>query len=723
MNTRTRTIHAPARRRTSLAVRAALLGLSMAALAAPAQADDVAPARTTELDKVQVTGERVEAYDPGPSSTSTGLALSSRQTPQAVTVVTAQRIQDEGMETVTDVVNRTTGISVNQYETNRAGFTARGFDITNLQVDGVPTSWDAAWSSGEVQTSLAIFDRVEVVRGPTGLMTGAGDPSAAINLVRKRADSRELAATVELGYGRWNQARLLGDVSGALNSAGTVRARGVVEYTEGDSFRDYASDTRTTVFGTVEFDLAPSTVLVAGASRQETEGDGPMWGGLPYLYADTGRVIPWDVSDTTAPKWASWDTEYTSYYARFEHAFAGGWKLRATATRGDRHADSFLLYLSGPLVEDGTGLTAFPGSYITHSVQDDYGLHLSGPLRLGGRSHELAFGAMYSDKDFTADSRNAAWPYPEVGDFDDWDGNYPVPDWSAPAMYEVGNTQQKGFYAVARWSLADTLRLITGARLSSYNRTGSGLWTTPYEVDIDDEVTPYAGIVWDFSRAWSAYASYTDIFQPQDARDFDNNLLDPIVGRGIEGGIKGELLDGRLYAAASVFRIEQDNLAQEAGVIDRGNGPEVYYRGAEGATSTGYELELAGRIAEGWNASLGWSAFQAEDAAGAPLNTIYPRRLLRLFTTWEVPGTGLTVGGGSSWESSTWTGLMPGVKIKQESHALVNLMARYAFTPQLALQLNVDNAFDEEYFGMFAAYNALTYGSPRNVTATLRYRF
>ncbi len=697
--------------------------------ASGSDAADNSTADAVDLDKVEVIGTRVSEYRPGPSTTSTGLSLTSRQTPQSVTVVTQQRIEDEGLQTITDVVNNTTGISVNQYETHRAGFTARGFDITNLQVDGVPTTWQAAWSSGEVQTSLAIYDHVEVVRGATGLMTGAGDPSAAINLVHKRADSKDLSGTVEVGYGSWQQWRLLGDVSAALNATGTARARAVAEYTQGDSWLRFANDQTSTLFATVEADLSPSTLLTVGISSQETDPRAPMWGGLPYWYADTGRVIPWDRSDTTAPKWARWNTEYVNYYAKLEHRFDNDWSIRATASRGEREADSYLLYLSGPLKEDGSGLSSFAGSYLTNTDQNDFGIHAEGPFVLAGRTHELAVGVLYSENDFRADSRNALTSS-GVGNFNDWDGNYPEPEWSAPYLYETSRTKQEGLYAVARWSLADPLHLITGARLSNYKRTGAGLYAAPYEVKVDDEVTPYAGIVYDFSPSWSAYASYTDIFQPQDAKDFDGQLLDPIVGRSGEIGVKAELLDGRLYASGAVFRIEQDNLAQEAGTVDRGNGPEVYYRAAEGATSRGFEVEVAGEITTDWNISAGYSQFKATDANDVDINSIYPRKLLRLFTTWRLPGgwNALTIGGGASWESRTYT-LDPAApagtngRIEQDAHALVNLMARYEFTPQFSAQLNINNALDEEYFGMFAAYSAITYGAPRNANLTLRYRF
>ena len=158
--------------------------------------------------------------------------------------------------------------------------------------------------------------------------------------------------------------------------------------------------------------------------------------------------------------------------------------------------------------------------------------------------------------------------------------------------------------------------------------------------------------------------------------------------------------------------------------------PETYYRAAAGAKSEGIEFDLAGRLAQGWNASAGYTHFRAKDAAGADVNSIYPRRLLRVFTSYQLPGawSGLTVGGGVNWEGRTYTvdPLAPAATdgiIEQKAFALVNLMARYEFNGQLSAQLNLNNVFDKTHFGMFAAYGGINYQAPRSASLTLRYRF
>lgn len=707
----------------------------MVALALPAfsRADEsaseaVLPAVKVSAGLMGETSEGTGSYTTGKTRTATPLSTSLRETPQSVSVVTQQRIEDQGLFTITDVLNSVTGVSINQYETNRGQFTARGFDINTLMIDGVPTTWDQAWSSGEITTSLAIYDRVEVVRGATGLTTGAGDPSAAVNLVRKRASSKELAGTVEVGIGSWNERRTMVDLSTPVNEAKTLRARVVGEYVDGDSWVDNLTKKNQTIFATLEADLSADTLLSAGYSRQESDPHGSMWGGLPVWYSDGSRTN-WDRSKSSAADWTRWNSVYENYFASLEHRFDNDWKIKASYSHGDRSADSYLLYMAGaPDRVTGLGMNyPWPGSYQVRTQQQDIGVQASGPFAWLGRTHELAVGAVHSKQTFNADSR-AGLGGPAT-DFNAWDGSYAEPAWGDLAYYGEATTKQDALYGVARFSVTDPLSLIVGARVTNYQRSGDDAYSSPYTTKVSHELTPYAGVTYDLGENYSVYASYADIFQPQQVRDINGSYLDPILGKSTEAGVKGEFFGGRLNGSLAVFRINQENLAQSTGVLIPGTTPpETAYRATEGATSEGFEVDLAGELAPGWNASAGYTRFKATDANGADVNSIYPRQLLRVFTSYRLPGAlnALTVGGGVNWQGTTYTYAQNplGVteKIEQDPYALVSLMTRYQINKQFSAQLNINNLFDETYYGMFDAYDQTTYGAPRNAMLTLKYK-
>ena len=705
------------------------VAMALPAAAAAQQASDALPEVKVQSTAPSDTTENTGLYSTaGKSSAATPLGLALRDTPQSVSVVTRQRIEDQGLSNITDVVNNTTGVSVNQYETNRAQFTARGFNINTLMIDGVPTTWEQPWSSGEILTSLSMYDRIEVVRGATGLTTGAGDPSAAINLVRKRARSKEFTGTAELELGSWSHRRAMVDLSAPLNEAKTVRARVVAEDSRKDSWIDLLGNDSTTLFATAEADLTPRTLLRVGLSRQDSDSRGAMWGGLPVWFADGSRTR-WSRSKSTSADWVRWSSTYDTYFAALDHQFDNGWKLGASYNHGKRKADSHLLYLLGaPDRTTGLGMMTWPGSYKVATTQEDVGLQASGPFEWLGRKHELALGLTHAKQQFNADSRAASGAM--APDFNNWDGSYPEPAWGPLSYYGDNTVTQNAVYGVVRLHVADPLRVIAGARLTRFERSGNAVGAAPVAMTFKHELTPYVGVVYDVNDNVSAYASYTDIFQPQQERDINGQYLDPILGKSLEVGAKGEFFDGRLHASAAVFQIKQQNLAQSTGANIPGTvPPETAYRAADGATSRGFELELTGELARGWNLTAGYTQFRATDASGADVNSLYPRKLFKVFTTYRLPGvwSGLTLGGGVTWQGDTYTDAAnpqrATERITQNAYALVGLMARYDFNRQLSLQLNVNNVFDKSYYGMFDAFSQLTYGAPRNATLALRYKF
>ena len=147
---------------------------------------EINQSNTVDLSAVTVSGQYSvnKVID-----TATGLGLTLKETPQSVSVMTEQRIQDQSLDTVVDTIKNTIGVSHSAWDNVRNELQARGFKIENYQIDGVPMAWSILGDSGETIADVSIYERVEFVRGSTGLLTGTGDPSGSINLVRKQADS------------------------------------------------------------------------------------------------------------------------------------------------------------------------------------------------------------------------------------------------------------------------------------------------------------------------------------------------------------------------------------------------------------------------------------------------------------------------------------------------------------------------------------------------------
>ncbi|KAG0771746.1 hypothetical protein G6F22_016227 [Rhizopus arrhizus] len=218
--------------------RPTVLALAVTALmiAPLAHADGTADPSARTLDTVKVTadGEMPGSYTVKGARTATKLDLSLRETPQSVTVVTRQRLDDMGLFSLSDVMGQVTGVSVSVTDSERINYVSRGYTIDNFQIDGMLNTFGG---SIKTNTDNVIYERIEVIRGATGLTTGAGDPSGTISMIRKRpTDTFQMGANVTLG--RWGNRRLEADLGGPVAWDGRIRARIVAAKQQSNSFRD-----------------------------------------------------------------------------------------------------------------------------------------------------------------------------------------------------------------------------------------------------------------------------------------------------------------------------------------------------------------------------------------------------------------------------------------------------------------------------------------------------
>ena len=657
----------------------------------------------------------------------TGLPLSPLETPQTISVITQQQIQDQGFNTINDALDFTVGISKKDIDRGRSAITARGFEVQNFQLDGAP------FENGNVgfgETSTAQYERVDLVRGAAGLMQGAGDPSAVVNLIRKHATEREFAGNISLEAGSWDRFAATLDIQSPLNAAGTVRARAVAQAYTQDSFVDLEKKKGLLLYGVIDADLGDRTTLSFGASYQRDERDGIMWAQLPYWYSD-GTRTDWRRSKTTGADWGLWNTTEISAFATLKHKLGGDWEIRGDIGYHKGLENSKLLWLDGlPDRVTGAGVNSYGYWYKADPEQWHGSIQAHGSFTLLGGQHDLAFGAMASRVDNGWTNRDPIAIDP-IADFNSFDGGLAEPEWGARYdMSGFGNTTQAAVYASTRIGLIGGLKLIGGGRLSYYKREEhQSLYSSPYTLSYKGQITPYVGLIYNFTDNLSAYASYTNIFKPQgDLRDRNNNLIDPLEGSNYEAGLKALLLDGQLLATASVYRIEQDNLAVADGLIP--GTPIQAYRGMKGTVAKGYELEVVGKITPQWDVSAGWSDYRAKDADGAHVLAHQPRRVFNFATRYDFTGTldGLSVGGAVKWESRPpVTAVNPGTNVEerigQPAYAIANIMARYDVTETLSLQVNVDNLFDKRFFSGNVWFPGFVYGEPRNARLTLKYRF
>lgn len=675
---------------------------------------------------ITITAEDDEqSYTVKSTKSATGLTLSPLETPQSVSVITRQRMDDQQMTTVQDALKQVTGVSIKAVDRGRNSLSARGFSINNFQLDGVPV---VSGNVGIETTNNAIYQTVEVVRGATGLLNGAGNPAATINLVRKHADSPVIKGEISGHIGSWDNYGIGADVQSPLTQSGDIRGRIVVQHQQAESFIDLEDTQSSTLYAVVDTDLTENTQFSIGASYQKDDRSGIYWGGLPRWFSD-GTATNWSRSKTTATDWGKWNTEQTTVFLNLAHQFANGWGIKFSANHFRQEEESELLWTWGePDIDTGLGMETAPYWYITSPRQNQFNFIANKDFSLFGRQHEFVIGAMHTTSkggwDMYWDPINPQESTGSIGNFYQWSGKFPKPVWGDRSSLTSTKTTQSAVYSALRLHVAEPLKVILGGRVTNWENETDGSETREEK----NVFTPYIGALYDFNDYATGYVSYTSIFNPQNNRDRNGNYLDPVEGNSYEIGLKFNLIEDKLTASIAAYRTEQDNFA----VADEGyfipGTTTVASRPAQGTVAKGYEAEINGSITDHWDLSLGMATFSAKDAENQDVATEHPRRSLNLFTKYDLSNwiNGFTIGGGLNWQSraptqatNPVTGLSE--KVGQPAYVLANVMAEYKVSEPLSIQLNVNNLFDKTYWT--DSWGTFTYGEPRHFKLGLRYKF
>lgn len=675
---------------------------------------------TVQLPDIKVAGDDTSGEVTPPGVTTIGkLPLKLRETPQSVSVIDHERIEQQNLFSLDEVMQQATGVTVQPFQLLTTAYYVRGFKINSFELDGVPAMLGETAGSPQ---DMAVYERVEILRGSNGLLHGSGNPAATVNLVRKRPQ-KAFAASTTLSGGTWDRYRGEVDVGGPLTQTGNVRGRVVAAYEDRDYFYDVGKQDTQLLYGITEFDLSPDTLLTLGAQYQTIDSVTNM-AGVPM--AKDGSSLNLSRSTYLDVDWDRFKWTTRRVFGSLEQQLDHDWKAKVAAEYQD--ADSSLRYAGAfgaidPLTGDGGRLTG--AAYKFSSTQKSVDASVNGPYSLFGRSHELLLGTNYSHGETEQRTAQFTTSLNVPVNVYRWDpSSVPKPGIDAYKSPGSTTTTSKGVYALTRYKLLDPLTLVIGGRASWWDQDAPTSHFTPGR-----EITPYGGLIWDFAQNWSWYASYAEVYQPQTGQTWSGDLLKPVEGKTYETGIKGELADGRLNVSLAVFRIDLENNPQ----VDPdhpGVGSTTYYISGGKVRSQGFELESSGYITPEWNVSAGYTYTSTEylkdtNASGERYASFTPRHMARVWTQYELPWQDRrwSVGAGVQAQSdySTQSGA---VTLEQGGYALLNARVAYRIDEHWTAAVNGNNLADRKYYQSLSNVNWNNrYGEPRSLNLTLRGTF
>lgn len=647
------------------------------------------------------------------SKGATNLPMEIKDTPQTISTIEQESIRNFGVSSSNDALRLGTGINVDEWETNRTGYNARGFDIMLTQIDGLGMTND--WGLVEGQLDTFLFDKIELTRGANGLLTGVGNASGTINFVRKRPVNED-GGEIQLTGGSHQLKRLALDYNKVLTDDGEWAGRLVFAQENKDSYLRALNDKRTSLYGVVEGQIGVNGILTLGLTYQNSRQRSPMWGSLTLPYAD-GSLAEFDVSASTSQDWTRWNNRSYNAFIEYSHMLSPDWEGKVTYSHTKGSGDTKLFYaysLTGHLNDDNTGLLGWPYRSDSESQVNIIDANLMGSFDAFGRQHEAVFGLSHSRQtSLTYTYDGATFPvlpaFPYAGDV------YPEPTWGAKSVAADGEQDITRLYAASRLSLTDRLAGVLGVNAIHLKRDGTAIYGggTNLDNETTEKASPYVGLTYDFSPDVLGYVSYSDIFQAQDQRDINGAFLAPMQGVNTEVGVKAEWFDGNLLTTLAVFSAKQKGLATVAGFdpVAQWN----YYE-AKDVTSRGFEIEATGYLSDDTQLTVGYTSLKLTGEDGSDIYEWVPRHTLKMRADTRLPMLpDMRVGSAVRWQSD----ISKDGGAWQDSYVLADAFAAYALNDNVTLRLNVNNLLDKKYIRS-VQYGAI-YGAPRSILLSLDY--
>ncbi|HVI52317.1 MAG TPA: TonB-dependent siderophore receptor [Candidatus Sulfotelmatobacter sp.] len=698
-------------------------------LAAPVRADEAED--VIEVPKISVTDgaiqgqqplvsqtEGTKSYTSNASSVADKTATSTKDIANTVSVETRQYLDDRGITDIFQAMREMPGVTALPNNGVQSQYNARGYSIGGMY-NGIP-SYNSFTTFQ--QLDLAIYDRLEFLHGPAGLLDGAGQPGGVVNLVTKKAQ-KTAAASTSLSYGSWNNRRAEGDITAPLNEDGSLRARLVAVAQDRNFYYDNASQVKRLGYGEVEYDIDPSTTATLSLAVQ-TNRQSPFYG---QPLSATGQRLNLPRSFNTMTAWSMDEDMIHEENASVEHRFANGWTGKIQGVwRQEQETNLNSEPKAG--VNTSTMTTSYwgPEAYSERYYHYATDAYMSGPFDLLGRTHKLLLG-------LNTDSYNETYKEGSLADVSN------VSIFSLPSTltnpgniaYDNGKKTdifQYGPYGQVRLSVLDPLTLVGGGRVTYFDTRTRKVspstetsWTQGAKAG--GQVTPYGGAIYDLTKEIALYGSWAEIFMPQSQQSYSSGPLQPRQGQQYEFGTKGSWFDNKLNVSLAYYDI--DDINRSYADPDH-NG---YYLAMGEMETRGVDFEIGGRLAPGWDVSASYSYMISQllvdkTGTGTTPTNWYPRHMIKAwakysFETGELKG--LSLGLGLDAQSRIW-GNSSNSYIAQSSYGVLNGLIGYEINDHLSLALNANNITDTKYFittgRSLGVYN--TYGDPQNFMLTLK---
>lgn len=668
------------------------------------------------LSPVLVQGEAeradgpVQGYRATRSATFTKTDTPLKEVPASITVVPEDVIQDQAMRSMSDVLRYVPGVTAAQGEGNRDQMVIRGNNTTaDFFVNGIR-------DDAQIFRDVYNLERVEVLKGPGGMVFGRGGAGGVVNRVTKRPVFGHVGEA-SLTVGSWDQLRGTVDVGEKINDAAAWRLNAMAE--KANSFRDGVDLDRYGINPTLTFTPGANTALTLGFEhfRDERTADRgvPSQNGRPF---DDSRSRFFGNADQSESR-----TGVDALTAVLEHDF-GGVQLR-NSFRAAQYDKFYQNVFAGSAINGGGTLTLSAYNNSNDRLNVFNQTDLTTKFATGGLQHTLLAGIELGYQD--SDSRRKSGQFAPGTNVVPASNPFGTAISFIPTAGDANNNVESNTYAVYlqdQIALNEQWKVLAGLRYDKFEVDFNDKRANPTDLSTtDEEVSPRFGLIWTPTATQTYYASYSYSFLPageQLSLSPTTEDLKPEKAINYEIGARWDLVP-ELTLSAAVFRLDREDVR----AADPLN-PGFFVQTGEQRTE-GFEIGLQGQVTPWWQVFAGYANLDSEitkTSASAPKGRkvgLVPDHMTSIWNRFDL-GQGWGVGLGVINQSSSYTSFTNSVKLP--SFTRVDGAVYYTFNDRKTrLALNVENITDKEYFPTAHSDNNISPGAPLNARLTLSTAF
>ncbi|AIR89688.1 TonB-dependent siderophore receptor [Pseudomonas cremoricolorata] len=655
------------------------------------------------------------------SATKSNAAIT--ETPQSVSVVTAQDMTDRNADTLADAVSYTPGFTSQPGSFNRTAdrFRVRGFDVESGTGGSLRDGMRLQSNSYDGVQEPFGLERVEVVRGAASVLYGQLSPGGFVNGISKRPTETPLHQ-LGLQYGSHDRKQLTGDFSGPLGDSDTLSYRLTLLQRDSDTAQDHINDDKLYIAPALTWrpNEDTSLTLLSFYQKSDTRFSAP----LPYQMVKHVGDGPFTIGRHDfigEPHYDDMNGEMSALGYEFEHHFNEHTRI-SNKLRYYQSEVKWRYLQVDPRSVAGSASSGLLGRQYSDRHERSRALasdtNLESRWTLAGAEHTFMLGVDTYDASY--DSHNFRGAAPAL-DLTRYDYGQPVLVDRSQALDRGSqlDTLQTGVYFQDQIRFDDHWLLLLGGR-HDWARQNQRAFRTGQKLKQSDEATTWrAGLVYQADNGLAPYLSYSESFFPVGVAEFTGRTFEPTEGKQYEVGIRYQPQDSNLLLSAAIYELTQQNVVKN----DLNGNPQQVGE----QRSRGLELEAKAELTDDLtllasyaytDARITQSATPADKGQRSEDTPYHQAALWADYSFGRFGLAQLKVGAGARYKGTTQAS---GIDSQRPAYTLFDLRASYQIDPHWDVAINANNVTNQQY--TYCEYAICRYGDEREVVTSVNFRW